>query len=75
MKKKKVDHLLQNGELYVIEDNTITIKNEKYEIELEVNLGLDTTGDTVQAVILEDELYIENLGKVSKIKIGKRIKE
>ena len=29
-------------------------------------------GDTVQAVIVDDELYIESLGKTSKIKIKKK---
>ena len=35
------------------------------------NLGLDETGDTVQAVIVNDELFIENLGRSTKIKIKK----
>lgn len=70
---KKVNHLLTNGELYYIEGNFIVIKDKKYEIELENNnLGLDETGDTVQAIIVDGETYIESLGKTSKIKIKKK---
>lgn len=70
---KKVNHLLTNGGVYYVEGNFIVIKDKKYEIELENNsLGLDETGDTVQAVIVDDELYIESLGKTSKIKIKKK---
>lgn len=70
---KKVNHLLTNGGLYYVEGNFIIIKDKKYVIELENNnLGLDETGDTVQAVIVNDELFIENLGRSTKIKIKKK---
>ena len=70
---KKVNHLLTNGGLYYVEGNFIIIKDKKYEIELENNnLCLDETGDTVQAVIVDDELFIENLGRTTKIKIKKK---
>ena len=69
---KKVNHLLTNGELYYIEGNIITVKNKQYEVEFENNnLGLDETGDTVQAIVTDDEIILESLGRTTKVKIKK----
>ena len=58
--------------LYYVGGNVIVMKDKNYEIVLgNDNLCLDETGDTVQATIVDDELFIENLGRTAKIKIKK----
>lgn len=65
--KKDNNHLLQIGELYNIENGTILINNKKYDVELDQELHLDPTGDTIQVIEIEGELYADNLGKVVKL--------
>lgn len=72
--KKNNNHLLQMGELYNIENNTIVIGDKKYDVELEQDLHLDPTGDTIQVIEIEGELYADNLGRVTKLKVKKEKK-
>lgn len=64
--KKKVDHLLQNGEIYNIEVSedtmSIVVKNKRLAITLDNDINLDPTGDTVQILEIDGEYYADNLG-------------
>lgn len=76
--KKKVDHLLQNGEIYNIEVSedtmSIVVKNKRLAITLDNDINLDPTGDTVQILEIDGEYYADNLGNRSILRFEEKEK-
>lgn len=76
--KKKVDHLLQNGEIYNIEVSedtmSIVVKNKRLPITLDNDINLDPTGDTVQILEIDGEYYADNLGNRSILRFKEKEK-